>query len=176
MPTLGLSRAAYTTIPGLVILPGVAIASARCVPFCWWQSSDQEVRTVALDTSSLTSVAFMKILFTKFSGSEREYVAMDPDRRQMLRENDAALLIGDSALQVDRSQYLTYDLAEEWRRLTGKPFVFAFWAVRKAAIKDKTSNLDLAAIFRQSRDHGLEPDSNLDRIVREWAPRVGLQM
>ena len=32
---------------------------------------------------------------------------------------------------------------------------------------------DLAAIFQQSRDHGLEPAS-LDQIAREWAPRLGL--
>jgi predicted solute-binding protein len=43
------------------------------------------------------------------------------------------LLIGDPALQIDRSRFLTLDLAEEWIRYTGKPFVFAFWAVRAAS-------------------------------------------
>ena len=83
------------------------------------------------------------------------------------------LVIGDPALQMDRSRYLTFDLAEEWIRLTGKPFVFAFWAVRQAALSECSSGLDLAAIFQESRDHGLEP-ANLDRIAREWAPRLGL--
>ena len=82
-------------------------------------------------------------------------------------------MIGDPALKVDRSRYLTYDLAEEWIRLTGKPFVFAFWAVRQAALRDAPAALDLAAIFQDSRDHGLQPAS-LDRIAREWAPRLGL--
>jgi chorismate dehydratase len=101
----------------------------------------------------------------------------------MLASNDAALVIGDPALQIDRSRYVTLDLAEEWIRHTGKPFVFAFWAVRQqslqeAALQERASQAaqpaqDLAAIFQQSRDHGLEPDS-LDFIVDEWSARLGL--
>ncbi|HSS97967.1 MAG TPA: menaquinone biosynthesis protein [Terriglobales bacterium] len=167
--------AAYTTVPNLVILPGIAIASLRAVRSILLVSKVpvEKIQTVALDTSSLTSVALVKVLFAKWWGGERKFTSMAPELQPMLQQNDAALLIGDSALQVDRSQYLTYDLAEEWFRLTGKPFVFAFWAVRKDAIKDKTSNLDLAAIFQQSRDHGLAPDS-LNQIASEWASRVGL--
>jgi len=91
----------------------------------------------------------------------------------MLQEHDAGLVIGDTALKVDRSRFLTYDLAEEWIRLTGKPFVFAFWAVRQAALDGVPKSLDLAAIFQESRDHGLETE-NLQRIAGEWAPRLGL--
>jgi chorismate dehydratase len=169
--------AAYTTVPNLVILPGVAIASLRAVRSILLVSKVpvEKIQTVALDTSSLTSVALVKILFAKWWGGERKFTSMAPRLGPMLQHNDAALLIGDSALQVDRAQYLTYDLAEEWFRFTGKPFVFAFWAVRKDAIKDKTSNMDLAAIFQQSRDHGLTSDS-LDQIAHEWAPRVGLSV
>jgi chorismate dehydratase len=167
--------AAYTTVPNLVILPGVTIASRRAVRSILLVSKVpvEKIKTVALDTSSLTSVALVKVLFAKWWGGERTFTSMAPELGPMLQQNDAALLIGDSALQVNRSQYLTYDLAEEWFRFTGKPFVFAFWAVRKDAIKDKTSNLDLAAIFQQSRDHGLASD-NLNKITRQWAPRVGL--
>ena len=80
---------------------------------------------------------------------------------------------GDPALKVDRVRYHTLDLAEEWIRYTGKSFVFAFWAVRGAALREADPALDLAAIFRGSRDHGLEP-SSLDQIAREWAPKLGL--
>ena len=66
-------------------------------------------------------------------------------------------MIGDPALKIDRSRYLTYDLAEEWIRFTGTPFVFAFWAVRQTALKDAPAALDLAAVFQDSRDRGLEP-------------------
>lgn len=167
--------AAYTTVPNLVILPGVAIASRQAVRSILLVSKVpvEKIQTVALDTSSLTSVALVKLLFAKWWGGERKFTSMDPDLESMLQQNDAALLIGDSALKVDRSKFLTYDLAEEWFRFTRKPFVFAFWAVRKDALKDKTSNLDLAAIFQRSRNHGLAPDS-LNQIAREWAPRVGL--
>ena len=98
---------------------------------------------------------------------------MAPDVEKMMREHDAGLLIGDPALKVDRSRYLTYDLAEEWIRRTGQPFVFAFWAVRQAALKDAAPTLDLAALFQESRDHGLQ-EENLHQIAREWAPRLGL--
>ena len=94
---------------------------------------------------------------------------MEPDIEKMLAECDAGLLIGDPALQVDRAKYHTLDLAEEWIRYTGKPFVFAFWAVRGAALREADPSLDLAAVFRESRDHGLLPES-LTHIVREWSP------
>jgi chorismate dehydratase len=98
---------------------------------------------------------------------------MAPDIEHMLEEHDAGLVIGDPALKIDRSRYLTYDLAEEWIRLTGKPFIFAFWAVRQAALNDAPRDLDLATVFQESRDHGLLPES-LDRIGSEWAPRLDL--
>ena len=91
----------------------------------------------------------------------------------MLETHDAGLVIGDPALQIDRSQYVTYDLAEEWIRLTDRPFVFAFWAVRQAALKSLSRDYDLALVFQESRDHGLMPE-NLDRIAQEWAPRLKL--
>jgi len=167
--------AAYAQIPRLMVLPGVAIAS-RCpvrsillvsrVPI-------EKIRTVALDTSSMTSIALTKILFEKWLGGGRSFTPMAPDIDRMLAAHDAGLVIGDPALQIDRSRYLTLDLAEEWIRRTGKPFVFAFWAVRQDALREASPAIDLAAVFQQSRDHGLEPES-LDHICREWAARLGL--
>lgn len=167
--------AAYAQIPGLQILPDVAIASRRAVRSILLVSQIpvELVRTVALDTSSLTSVALTRILFEKWLGGGRTFTPMDPDVEKMLDECDAGLLIGDPALRVDRRKYHTIDLAEEWIRYTGKPFVFAFWAVRSEALRKADPALDLAAVFRDSRDHGLQP-GNLESISREWAPRVGL--
>jgi chorismate dehydratase len=167
--------AAYTQIPGLQVLPDVAIASRRAVRSILLisQIPVELVRTVALDTSSMTSVALTKILFEKWMGGGRTFTAMEPDIEKMLNECDAGLLIGDPALRVDRQKYHTIDLAEEWIRYTGKPFVFAFWAVRGAALREVDPAIDLAAVFRDSRDHGLDP-GNLERISREWAPNVGL--
>jgi chorismate dehydratase len=166
--------AAYASVPDLVIIPGVAIASRRAVRSILLVSKVplDKIHTVALDNSSLTSVALTKVLFSKWWGGDRTFVPAAPDIEKMLAAHDAGLLIGDPALQIDRSRYVTYDLAEEWIRFTGKPFVFAFWAVRQTALPS-SRELDLAAIFQRSRDHGLEPE-NLETIAREWAPRVGL--
>ena len=165
--------AAYTEIPGLQVLPEVAIASRRAVRSILLVSKVpiEQVQTIALDTSSMTSVALTKVLFEKWLGGGRTFTAMAPDVDAMLAKHDAGLLIGDPALKVDRTRYHTLDLAEEWIRHTGKPFVFAFWAVRGDALREAASSLDLAAAFQKSRDHGLEA-SSLNQIARQWAPRL----
>jgi len=179
--------AAYATVPDLVILPDVAIAARRAVrsillvkkmpskmpvdPLST-QSLWAQVRTVALDTSSMTSVALAKILFAKWLGGAPDYKAMAPDLDAMLGACDAALLIGDPALQVDRTRYVTLDLAEEWVARTGKSFVFAFWAIRKQALAGRSSAA-IAEVFKKSRDHGLSPEK-LEAIAQEWAPRLRL--
>ena len=190
--------AAYAQVPGLLVLPGVAIASRRPVRSILLVSNVpvEKIRTVALDTSSMTSVALTKILFEKWLGGGRTFTSMPPNIEKMLAQHDATLVIGDPALQIDRSRYLTLDLAEEWIRHTGKPFVFAFWAVRQQALQedescgdescgdsrprlsasrsDASQWQDLATLFQQSRDHGLEPAS-LNQITSEWAPKLGLK-
>jgi chorismate dehydratase len=170
--------AAYATVPDLVIVPDVAIASRRAVRSILLVSKvpinqlSKHVRTVALDNSSMTSVALAKILFAKWLGGERDYKPMAPDLDAMLGGCDAALLIGDPALQVDRTRYFTLDLAEEWVARTGKSFVFAFWAIRKQALAGR-NGAAIVEVFKKSRDHGLLP-KNLEAIAQEWAPRLGL--
>jgi chorismate dehydratase len=166
--------AAYATVPGLAILPGIAIAAKQAVRsiLLVGKKPIEQIRTVALDNSSLTSVALVRILFSKFWKSTPRFVSLHPDLEAMLADHDAALLIGDPALQVDRSKYATWDLAEEWIRFTGKPFVFAFWAVTQDAAQRAPA--DLAAIFQRSRDNGLEPQ-NLAAIAETWSLRLGMQ-
>ena len=167
--------AAYATISDLSILPGVAVASRRAVRSILLVSklALSEISSVALDSSSLTSVALVKILFQKLWKTKPAFSTEAPDLEKMLSRNDAALLIGDPALRVDRSRFRTYDLSEEWIKFTGKPFVFAFWAVRYASLANLTTNLDLAAVFQRSRNHGLLP-VNREKIVKAWAPKVGI--
>ena len=175
--------AAYATIPDLFIIPDVAIAARRAVRSILLVSKKpvdrlskqrlwKQVRTVALDTASMTSVALAKILFAKWLGGARDYEPMAPDLDAMLDACDAALLIGDPALQVDRTRYFTLDLAEEWVARTGKSFVFAFWAIRKQALAGH-AGAAIAEVFQKSRDHGLSP-KNLEAIAQEWAPLLGL--
>ncbi|HYW36947.1 MAG TPA: menaquinone biosynthesis protein [Terriglobales bacterium] len=177
--------AAYATVPDLVIIPEVAIAARRAVrsillvsklpvDLLSKQPLWKQVRTVALDTSSMTSVALAKILFAKWLGGARDYKPMAPDLDAMLGACDAALLIGDPALQIDRTRYFTLDLAEEWVARTGKSFVFAFWAIRKQALAGRNGRA-IAEVFKKSRDHGLSP-KKLEAIAQEWAPRLGLSV
>ena len=164
---------AYNSIPGLVIIPEVAIAARGAVRSILLISKVplERVRTVATDNSSMTSVALSRVLFEKWWGGGRDFRSLEPKLTSMLRECDAALIIGDPALKVDRSRYQVLDLAEEWKRLSGKSFVFAFWAVREAALAEMQPELDLAAIFQASRNHGLEPAA-LEQIAREWSKRL----
>ncbi|MDP9268701.1 MAG: menaquinone biosynthesis protein [Acidobacteriota bacterium] len=168
---------AYQTIPDLAVIPGVSIAANGPVRSILLVSKKplDEIKTIAADSSSRTSVALCRVLLRKWHDGQRLFTAMEPKLPNMLAENDAALIIGDPALTVDRSRYLCYDLAEEWTRHTGKPFVFAFWAVRKAAVvgPGHGRKLDLPRIFQTSRDHGLLPE-NVEKLAREWAPRVGI--
>jgi len=168
---------AYQTIPGLVVIPEIAIAARGPVRSILLVSKVpvEKINSVAVDTSSRTSVALLEILFRKAwlapRSTQPKFFPQAPNLETMLATNDAALLIGDPALTVARAKYQTIDLAEAWHRATGKPFVFAFWAVRRAAIAEHADPAQFAAIFQHSRDHGL---ARLDEIAREWAPLVGI--
>jgi chorismate dehydratase len=164
----------YLSIPDLVIVPEVAIAARGPVRSILLISRKplEQVRTVAADVSSRTSVVLCRLLMKNWlrkAEPEPDFIGMEPQLDAMLAHCDAALVIGDSALRVRRQDFpVVVDLAEEWLRVTGKAFVFAFWAVRAEAARPQ-----FAQIFRQSRDHGLEPE-NVATISRLWAPRVGI--
>ncbi len=117
------------------IVPGVAIGSrgpVRSVVLLH-ERPLAELRRVALDTSSRTSVALLKILLRERLGRDPEYVSMGPDPAAMLAAADAALVIGDPALYFDGAAR-RWDLGQAWFEATGLPFVFAFWAGRKDAL------------------------------------------
>ena len=164
--------AAYASIQKLRILPDVAIVSKRFVRSILLISSKRldQIRTVALDSSSRSSAALIQILFANHWKHEVKFAPAAPELCQMLAEHDAALLIGDPALQVDRSRYLTWDLGEEWRAFTGKPFVFAFWAIRAGAAAEEELP-QVAEVFRASRDAGLK---HIQEIADGWAPKLSL--
>jgi len=163
--------AAYTTIPGLRVIPDVAIASRGAVRSILLISLRplNEIRSVALDSSSRTSAALIQVLL-QMQNREVRFASAEPNLDRMLEKYDAALLIGDPALQVDRTRYQTLDLAEEWRNLTGKPFVFAFWAIREdTAAEEELSRV--ADMFRESRDEGL---NHIHEIANEWSSRLSI--
>lgn len=155
-------------IPNLRVLPDMCIAARHEVRSVLLVSRVPigEVRRVALDQNSRTSATLLRILMRERWGLEPEYLHERPDPDRMLAEADAALVIGDPALRVDRERYHIIDLAAEWNELTGLPFVFAVWAVRP-----EVEIPDLPFYFKSSLRYGL---SSLDTLVRESAAEMGL--
>lgn len=121
-----------------LLLPDIAISSDGEVQSILLVSKvpaeELSGHAVALAANSRTSVVLGRILLTKRWGVSAEYVEMPPDLPAMLRDADAALLIGDEAIRTywERPEGLyVYDLGTEWKSWTGLPFVFAVWAVRR---------------------------------------------
>lgn len=183
----------YLRIPGLVLLPHLAVASERKVDSVLLISRGpaRRAKRVALDTSSRTSAALVKILFAHHWRKEPEYLEAAPDLPEMLKQADAALLIGDPALRflfhspaaslgsardegaagLNSRDWHVYDLAEEWWRLTNLPFVFALWAVRPQAVPAPRDRRALVGDFLESRRQGMQ---HLEEIAQEAAARLEL--
>jgi chorismate dehydratase len=172
--------AALATIPGLRILPGCTIASkSRVRSLLLVRRASQplnQLRSVAADTASRTTLAYTRILFHKWGNGAVPFIPLAADLDKMLELADAAIVIGDPALlaleeQSNRfartSEELIYhDLAYEWHSLTGLPFVSAVWA---GAARGSTLDETIAADFIASRDHGL---ANINAIAADWTKRL----
>ncbi|MEO8258334.1 MAG: menaquinone biosynthesis protein [Acidobacteriota bacterium] len=135
------------------IVPGVAIGSLGPVASVaiYTRRSVSEIRSIALDSSSRTSVALTRVLCARAFGIQPELVPSGPDLSAMLERCDAALLIGDVALLTERTTSLAkIDLGETWTRMTGLPFVYAFWAGRA----DVLTAADVRSL-QEARDAGV---------------------
>jgi chorismate dehydratase len=173
--------ATLATTPGLRILPGCTIASkerVRSLLLVRRASRPLEkLRSVAADTASRTTLAYARILFHKWGNPDVPFVPMAADLDSMLDRADAAIIIGDPALMAleeranrfERSgeELVYHDLAEEWRALTGLPFVSAIWGAAHGSLLDERVAEDLI----QSRDQGLK---NIDVLAAEWKRRIPL--
>jgi chorismate dehydratase len=173
--------AALATTPGLRVLPGSTIASKHSVrSLLLVHHASQpiaKIRSVAADTASRTTIAYTRILFHRWANPRVPFIPMAADLDSMLDRADAAILIGDPALMAleeranryERTgeQLVYLDLAEEWRNLTGLPFVSAVWGITPTiAIDERLTNH-----FIRSRDHGLE---NIDALVQHWSRQLPL--
>jgi chorismate dehydratase len=129
IPSIEYAYGDYAIVPGIAIGSHGPVRSVRL----FHRRPLSEVRRVALDTSSRTSVALLKILIRERLGRDPEYVDMAPSVPEMLEAADAGLVIGDPALYFE-GEAAGLDLGEEWRARTGLPFVFAFWAGRPGVV------------------------------------------
>jgi chorismate dehydratase len=189
IPAIELQR-----IDGLVVLPNLSIASKKSVRSLLLASKKpmNEVRRIALDRSSRSTQALVRILCAKRWHITPEYFEADPDLRTMLEQADAALLIGDPALRLTldseagakcdgagdlccspeiaglprHSSFFLYDVVEKWRSLTSLPAVLAIWAARPAAI-----NPEVIRDFQHSLAFGM---ANLQEICAEASHDLNL--
>jgi len=125
----------------------------------------EQIKTVAADTSSHTSVALLHVLLQDLYGINPQFVDHAPDLQQMLARCDGALIIGDTALEIAESPLKStfmLDLAEAWQQLTDLSFVFAAWIARRGL--SDAQKAELAEVLNAARDEGV---ANLEQIVRE---------
>ena len=184
----------YQRIPGLAILPDMAVASKNQVRSLLIVANKpiEQIKTLALDSSSRSTQVLTRILCAEKWRIAPRFSEAVPDLPEMLHHADAALLIGDPALRISlgiekdswpgapgqtvcraatlgitSSELLhIYDVVGEWRALTGRPAVLAVWAVRR-----ELAAAELTADFLASRDFGL---SHLNEISYEAAQDLEL--
>lgn len=163
VPSVELAR-----IPGLTVLPGLAIAATHEVRSVLLVSKVPiaEIASVALDENSRTSAALVRMILQDRYGLVPTFRQARANLEQMLAEADAALIIGDPALTVPRERYVVLDLAGEWLEMTGLPFVFAVWAAR-----NEVATAELVVPFAESLATGL---GELEAIIAETVAETGL--
>jgi chorismate dehydratase len=148
----------YAIVPDLAIASRGPVASVAL----YTTRPMSDVRSIAMDTSSRTSIALVRVLCARLFRIQPTIESLGPDLDVMLARCDAALIIGDNALFLDPAAHRAtkIDLGEAWTRLTGLPFVYAFWAGRPDALQAG----DVSALQR-ARDEGiLRPDE----LAREY--------
>jgi chorismate dehydratase len=153
-------------------------------------------KSIALDTNSRSTVGLTRIFSRRHWNIDPEFIDMAPDPDAMLARADAALVIGDPALRlrlkVDALQakvpgadgccccdgeddeqpvkgvemLFVYDMAQQWREMTGLPAVLAIWVARRGVLTP-----EMVADFQASRDYGL---SHIGEIAEGAALKLEL--
>ena len=158
----------YHRMERMEILSGISIASKREVKSVLLLSKVpiEKVQNISVDNSSRTSAALLRVLMRKFHSRWINIVPAYPRPEEMLKRADAALVIGDVALTCNRSALEVYDLAAEWRKFTGLPFVFALWVGPEEGRLGRYRQ-----DFEDSCSYGL---AHVDEIAAEYAPKLNL--
>lgn len=144
-----LHRSDYRIVPDIAIASDGPVASVALFSTC----PIAAVRTIAVDSSSRTSVVLLRILCAQWFDIEPKLITLAPDLGDMVRRCDAALVIGDPALvaQHEALGLDKIDLGEEWKAMTGLPFVYAFWTGAPGVV-----SRDDVALLQAARDAGVE--------------------
>lgn len=156
----------YQRLTNVKLVPRVCVGSrekVRSVVLVSRYNNLKKIRSVALDESSRTSATLIKIIFKEFLGFEPAWATSTPNVPQMLRDFDAALVIGDPAMTFERKGLNVWDLANLWRDFAGRGFVFAMWMGGTR----ETLPVDFAA----ARDEGVKA---FNEIITDYEGRLGL--
>lgn len=156
--------------PGLVLIPNISISANGAVKSVRLFSKVplDQIRSVALDTSSLTSTALTRILLKETFGISPSYHHHAPDVDAMLSQHDAGLIIGDLKLFDLRPDTVVYDLGQGWKDLTGMPFVYAGWLAR-----EDRATAEMAQLLTKAKAWGI---GHLDALAIQWAARMDLPL
>lgn len=128
LPAIAYIRnASYRLIPDISISSKGAVESVNL----FLKRDINEIKEVALDMSSLTSRALTSIILEERYGLRPRFIDWDKGLDLAGPSPDALLLIGDNAMKQKADKFKTVlDLGNEWHKLTGLPFVYAFWVTR----------------------------------------------
>jgi chorismate dehydratase len=151
----------YAIVPGLAIASRGPVASVSL----YAKKPMNEVRSIAIDSSSRASVALVHVLCAREFRIKPAIELRDPDVASMLTACDAALVIGDHALFEENVSAEKIDLGEVWTKMTGLPFVYAFWAGRSGVLTGD----DIAAL-RQAKEAGVASSEEISREYFKDAP------
>jgi chorismate dehydratase len=145
-------------------VPGVGIGSAGPIASValYTRVPIEAIREIALDTSSRTSVALIKVLCRHHFRIAPAFVPHGPDLAEMTRRHDAGLLIGDPAFDADHEALglRKIDLGEEWTSMTDLPFIYAAWTGRPGAVA-----ADGVRALQEAQAEGVR---SLDAIAAEY--------
>jgi predicted solute-binding protein len=155
VPSFELTRQDLEILPGAGIACHGAVRTILLISKC----SAGEIRTLAVDSSSRTSVELVRVILERRYGVAPLRISHAPNLDAMLGIADAALIIGDPALHIEPASlpWQVYDLGAEWMEMTGLPMVFAVWAGRKSVVTPAVVDA-----FRESCRYGL---AHMDEIV-----------
>lgn len=163
----------YLFVPGPAVTSRGPVASVAI----YTRVEPRDIRSIAMDTSSRTSVALATVMARRVFGVTPEAVPMAPDLDAMLARADAALIIGDIALFLDphsatrdpesatrdpQSAITKIDLGQLWTELTGLPFVYAVWVGWPGAV-----NAEDVRLLQRARDEGV---ADSDGVARAYYP------
>lgn len=91
-----------------------------------------EIKTITLDYQSRSSITLTKVLAKFFWKTDAQFIDGKPGFENKISDTNAGVVIGDRTFSLNGGFTYEYDLAEEWKKFTGLPFVFAAWVATQA--------------------------------------------